>query len=62
MNEDAMRALVLESATELNGRKTISCARAFELHRRHGVALREIGRICSENGIRIGECQLGCFH
>ncbi len=61
MDQDAMRALVLESATELDGRKTITCDRAFEIHRRHDIALRQIGRICNENGIRICECQLGCF-
>lgn len=61
MDQNLVQRLVIESAVEVNGRKTISCARAFELHHRNGIALSEIGRICNENGIRICACQLGCF-
>ncbi len=61
MDQNAIRMLVLESAVERDGRKTISCARAFEMHRQHNVALADIGRICDENDIRICACQLGCF-
>ncbi len=61
MDQNATEKLVLESVVTLNGRKTISCARAFQIHRRHGIALREIGRICNENGVKISKCQLGCF-
>jgi alanyl-tRNA synthetase len=61
MDQNVMQTLVVESAVEVNGRKTIPCARAFELHRQHGIPLREIGRICDEKGIRICACQLGCF-
>jgi hypothetical protein len=53
--------LVLEHVTESNGRKTISCAQAFRVHREHGIALAEIGRICDENAVKIQNCQLGCF-
>ncbi|OHB63938.1 MAG: hypothetical protein A2Y76_15820 [Planctomycetes bacterium RBG_13_60_9] len=61
MDQNAIRRLVLESAVEGDGRKTISCARAFEIHRQHGVPLGDIGRICDESDIRICACQLGCF-
>jgi hypothetical protein len=61
MDQNAIRKLVLESAVEREGRRILSCARAFEIHRRHGVPLAEIGRICDENDIRIRACQLGCF-
>jgi Zn-finger protein len=61
MDQNRMQKLVLESAAEHNGRRILSCARAFEIHRRHGIALAEIGRICDENGIKIRSCQLGCF-
>jgi len=61
MDQNTVQKLVMESAVEVNGRKTISCAKAFEIHHQHGVALGEIGRICNENGIKIRGCQLGCF-
>ena len=61
MDPMVVQKLVIESAVERNGRKTITCALAFEIHRQHGVALRDIGKICNENGIKICECQLGCF-
>jgi len=61
MDRNTVQKLVIESAVEVNGRKTISCARAFEIHRQHGITLGEIGRICNENGIKICGCQLGCF-
>lgn len=61
MDHNAIRKLVLESAVERQGRKILSCARAFEIHRQHGVPLAEIGRICDENDIKIRACQLGCF-
>jgi hypothetical protein len=34
-----MQKLVVESAVEVDGRTMISCARAFQIHRRHGLAL-----------------------
>jgi hypothetical protein len=61
MDQDAIQKLVLEFAIERDGRKTISCARAFEMHRQYNVSLADIGRICDENDIRICACQLGCF-
>jgi hypothetical protein len=61
MDQNTMQKLVMESVIEVNGRKTISCARAFEIHRQNGIPLADIGRICNENGIRICACQLGCF-
>jgi len=61
MDQDAIRKLVLEATVEREGRKTISCACAFEIHRQHGVPLSDIGRICDDNDIRICACQLGCF-
>jgi hypothetical protein len=61
MDQNALRKLVLEAALEREGRKTISCARAFRLHQQQNIPLAEIGRICDENDIRICACQLGCF-
>ncbi len=56
-----MQKLVLEASVEHNGKRMLSCARAFEIHRQHQIALRDIGKVCNENGIKIRQCQLGCF-
>ncbi len=61
MDQTGIQKLVLEFAVERDGRKTLSCARAFEVHRQHDVPLADIGRICNENNIKIRACQLGCF-
>jgi len=61
VDADRTKNLVLEAASRSDGKKTLSCAQAFRIHREHGVALKDIGRMCNENGIRICACQLGCF-
>jgi hypothetical protein len=49
------------SKLEPDGRKKLACAEAFELARRFGVEVIEVGRICNQNNVRICKCQLGCF-
>jgi len=58
--EDLINA-VLERAQEIDGRKKLACAKAFELAQEFKVEVIEIGRICNRNNIRIRKCQLGCF-
>ena len=61
--EDLINA-VLESASggqEIDGRKKLACAEAFELAKEFEVEVIEIGRICNQHNIRIRKCQLGCF-
>ncbi len=53
--------VVVEACDEQNGRKTLSCARALGLAKKHGVKPAEIGDVCNANGIKIVDCQLGCF-
>lgn len=43
----------------LDGR--LPCARAFQLSVELDVSLKEIGRFCNEEGIKVKGCQLGCF-
>jgi hypothetical protein len=52
---------VLKQAKEIDGRKKLTCAEAFELARQFKVGIIEIGRICNQNNIKIHKCQLGCF-
>ncbi len=39
----------------------LSCESAHWLAKKLGLSLAEIGRFCDEAGIRIKDCQLGCF-
>ena len=52
---------VLKKAKDVDGRKKLMCAEAFELARQFKVGIIEIGRICNQNNIKIHKCQLGCF-
>ncbi len=52
---------VIETASEIDGRKKLSCAEAFQLAGHFGVKVLEIGHICNAKNIRICKCQLGCF-
>jgi len=64
MDKEELINAVLESASggqEIDGRKKLACAEAFELAQEFGVEVIEIGRICNQHNIRIRKCQLGCF-
>ncbi len=52
---------ILTSATEQNDKKSLSCAKAFDLAERFNVAKRRVRELCDENNVRIVHCQLGCF-
>jgi len=59
-NEDLIDA-VLGRASQVKGRKMLTCAEAFELARQFQAEIIEIGRICNQHNIKICKCQLGCF-
>lgn len=59
-NEDLIDA-VLERASQVEGRKKLMCAEAFELARQFQMEVIEIGRICNQHNVKICKCQLGCF-
>lgn len=44
-----------------DGRLTLRCADAFQVAKKASSDLATIGRICNENGIKVVQCQLGCF-
>jgi hypothetical protein len=52
---------VLNAAVLREGKKRLSCTKAKKLSQEHDISLKEIGKICNRNGIRIVACQLGCF-
>ncbi|MEW6771247.1 MAG: hypothetical protein AB1330_07635 [Bacillota bacterium] len=52
---------VLEAVRRAAPEKRITCARAHQLAAELKVPLRQIGAACDALGIKIKECQLGCF-
>ncbi len=60
-SREELTQAVVERSRERNGRKTLTCAEAFQLAAELGVKTVEIGRICNQHGIRLCSCQLGCF-
>ena len=41
--------------------KRLACGEAFKISRDLDVPLAEVGRTCDELGIKMMQCQLGCF-
>jgi len=61
MDKDALLKLVIEASGERDGKTTLTCARAHGLAKKHKVTLKASGEVCDANGVRIVECQMGCF-
>jgi hypothetical protein len=61
MKDEAIARAIEPAVREIDGQRTLSCAKAFEIAGEHGLAVREIGAWCNENDVRIRACQLGCF-
>jgi hypothetical protein len=41
--------------------KRIACTDAFKIARDLDVPIADVGRTCNELGIKVMQCQLGCF-
>ena len=41
--------------------KSIACTDAFRIARDLNVPIADVGRPCNELGIKVMQCQLGCF-
>jgi hypothetical protein len=53
--------LVITASRLHKGRRILTCKRAFRLSKEIHLSVEAIGTICSNNGIKIALCQLGCF-
>jgi hypothetical protein len=53
--------LILNAAQAREEKKILACTEAIKLSREHDISLKEIGDTCNRLGIKIVECQLGCF-
>ena len=60
-SQEELTKAVIERSNEVNGRRTLTCAQALGLASELGVEPIQIGRICNQENIRLGGCQLGCF-
>ena len=54
-------AAVKSASEEIEGRLMLSCNSAFKVAHQFQVDLKTIGRICNQQNIKVGNCQLGCF-
>ena len=55
------KKLLLEKIRELAPDGTITCREARELADQLGIPSSQVGKVCSEAGIKITACELGCF-
>ena len=53
--------VIMNAAAPRGEKKILSCSDAFKLSKEHDISLKEIGDTCNELGIKIIECELGCF-
>lgn len=60
MMSDKERA-IMDAVVLREDKKVITCLVAVRLSREHDMSLKEIGDVCNRLGIKIRECQLGCF-
>ena len=61
MDENEKKQLVIDASQEVDGKKRITCTKAFAVHKEHDISLKEIGELCNRNKIKVKKCQLGCF-
>jgi len=60
-NEADLRKAIEEAARDIGGKQILACAQALRLATEHQVSPAVVGRVCNEQGIKIANCQLGCF-
>lgn len=53
--------LIMDATVLRDDRRTLVCTEAVRLSQAHDISLKEIGETCNRLGIKIRECQLGCF-
>jgi len=61
MEKEKIMDLVLNVATEDDGVKKLACPKAFSMAKEHDIKLMDIKTACDEAGVRLCDCQLGCF-
>lgn len=57
MEKEKIKEILIQKAPQ----KKLPCKVAFEISKEYNVALKDIGEVANETGIKITNCQLGCF-
>lgn len=55
------RALAQSCGRDRQGKPTLACKDACTLAARFSMPIEAFGRLCDDRGIKIVQCQLGCF-
>ena len=61
MTAGTIPRLIETLRTQAGDEKRLACADAFRIAQDLDVPLAEVGRACNELGIKMMQCQLGCF-
>ena len=61
MTQNELIEKILDLAGQVAGPPKISCHRAHVLAEDLSVSLKVVGDICNDQGVKIVNCQLGCF-
>ena len=61
MTAGTIPRLIETLRTQAGDAKRLACADAFRIAQDLDVPLAEVGRACNELGIKMMQCQLGCF-
>jgi hypothetical protein len=61
METEIIKKELLSKTTLLDGKHSIDCDEVFDIAKKLSISKIEVGKICNETGIRIRNCQLGCF-
>ena len=60
-NQQTLTEAVKDAAEDRDGRAFLACAKAFLIARKFSVPVKRVGDVCNAEGIKIAQCQLGCF-
>jgi len=61
MDKTEIAEKIKAETREQDGRQVLACPDARSLADKLGVAAREVGAVCNDEGIKIVDCALGCF-
>lgn len=61
MIENNIADMIEKAVTEADGKRKLTCGNALKISKEHGIELKAIGQYCDEKGIKIRQCELGCF-
>ena len=61
MNEEEIKKALMDKIDVKSGKLFIECTTTIEIAEKLSVTPIEVGKICNKMGIKIVNCQLGCF-